>query len=186
MSDTRYNLPAPLSPEEKVERYQSFMDHRKQLHDALIQVSGRYTQWIMTLAGGALALSITYVEKLQPAVASGKWILVASWIMLCVSLLAALLSLQFSADATKKAIRNHDENFGNLMSGSHCPPLANGFTQWTKWCAWISTICFSIGVLLIAAFVSVCPPGNLKPETKPNQDNVRQIIATPADTKAKP
>jgi hypothetical protein len=182
-SDTQ---PEPLTKKQKADLYAYFMDHRKQLHDALVEVSGRYTQWIMTLSGGSLALSMTYVEKFKPESPHGKWLLVVAWVALCVSIVSSLLSLQFSAEATKKAIVNHDKDYEPLMAGFDCPPRANGFTKWTKRCSWISTCSFSFGVMLIAAFVAVCPPSGSTKNIEPIPDHVRKTASPPAPVQPEP
>jgi hypothetical protein len=164
--------------DEEMERYQAFLDHRKLLHDALLQVTGRFTQWSITLAGGALALSMTYVEKINPEVSGGRCFLVTAWLALGVSLIASLASLYYSTEATQKAILDHDEDYRKWLADKSAQQstVRNGFTMATKWLAVISMWSFGIGVVLLAAFVACCPPSNQKQK----QDNAKTDTTTPA------
>jgi len=81
----------------------AYLEARKQYDDAELEVSGRYDTWILTLAGGALGLSITFLEKIAPhpqidTLCWLKW----SWVALIVSLLAALTSLVTSQSAIRE------------------------------------------------------------------------------------
>jgi Ca2+/H+ antiporter len=142
-------------------RYKVHLEHRKMLHDAYLEVTGRYSRAILTLSGGALALSMTYVEKLQTNLSGhGKGFLIASWITLGSSLAMALLALYLSGRATQTAIENNDKEY---VSREKTPDVAtaaihNGFSAWTQHFSWIALLLFLIGIILISIFVGISPP----------------------------
>lgn len=48
------------------DRYEAYSKEREVLRSASLQLGGRYDQWLLTLAGGALALSLVFIEKVAP------------------------------------------------------------------------------------------------------------------------
>lgn len=148
------------SYEEQRARYDAHIDHRKRLEEALIEVSGRFTQWSLTLSGGALGLSITYVEKLTPALNSSRGLLIGAWALLAVSIVSNLFSLHCSGKATHKAIELSDQQLQNWRK-DHTSVFAdavNTSSVWTAWLSMASLVSFSAGITLFCLFVYFCPP----------------------------
>jgi len=71
-ADTTRPKPSELRssrPDCTQEEFGDYLATREQLHQLEIEASGRYDKWLMTLAGGSLALSVTFLDKIakQPA-----------------------------------------------------------------------------------------------------------------------
>jgi hypothetical protein len=148
------------SYEEQLVRYNAHLEERKPLEEALLEVSGRFTQWSLTLSGGALALSITYVEKLTPALAAGRWLLITSWSCLSLSIITNLFSLFLSQKAILKAI---DMSVRRLVIWRKDPIATyaqevNKQSTWTLHLAVASLIFFTLGVIFMCLFVYLSPP----------------------------
>ena len=100
---------------------------RQSYDEAELEASGRYDKWILTLSGGALGLSITFIEKLakNPTPETLFWPKL-SWGCLVISLLAALLSLVTSQSAIrenrKKLDLAYSEKRDPNLSFSRCVP----------------------------------------------------------------
>ena len=148
--------------EDRMARYQSHLEHRKMLHDAYLEVTGRFSKATLTLSGGALVLSMTYVEKLHPQ-PGGRTLLLLSWITLALSLSVGLASLYLSGKATQTAIKNHDKEYVAREGGTQCvvATIHNGFSEWTDRLGVASLLLFALGFLLLSCFVWNCPPTTL-------------------------
>lgn len=147
------------SYEEQWARYAAHMEYRKRLEEALLEVTGRFTQWSLTLSGGALALSLTYVEKLNPAM-DMKGLLIGSWVFLAASIVSNLFSLHCSSKATHEAIELSDRQLQNWRK-DHTAVFANAVntsSEWTTRISMASLISFAAGISLFCLFVYFCPP----------------------------
>ena len=99
---------APLQGEERKE----FFEQRKLLIDLQHQSSQSFDKTIVTLAGGALALSLTFIRQAVPAAIPGTTVFLAlAWLFLILSLLATLLSLFTSQLGMMKACAELDSAY---------------------------------------------------------------------------
>ena len=58
--------PQNLEYDYRKQRYETYIKDRDALRSDSLEVSGRYDKAILALAGGALALSVTFLEKIAP------------------------------------------------------------------------------------------------------------------------
>src|ERR1700741_5492620 len=80
--------PPNLEYEYRKQRYETYTKERDALRKDSLEGSGRYDRAILALAGGALALPITFLEKISPHPAAWTFfILAAAWISLIASVL---------------------------------------------------------------------------------------------------
>jgi len=134
----------PLDPETYIKIRQSY-------DEAELEVSGRYDKWILTLSGGALGLSITFIDKIakNPTSDTLFW-LKFSWGFLVIALLTALLSLVTS----QSAIRENRKKLDSANSDERAPSLR--FPRWfsclTNILNWGSLISFILGVIFLCVF----------------------------------
>jgi hypothetical protein len=138
------DAPEPLSEDVYVSARQSY-------DTAELEVSGRYDKWILTLAGGALGLSITFIEKIAkaPTPETLCW-LKGAWFFLIAALLLALVSLVTS----QSAIRENRSELDAANTEGRAPELK--FPKWwttlTNWLNWTSLASFIIGASLLCTF----------------------------------
>ncbi len=171
------------SYEEQCARYAAHMDYRTRLEDALVEVSGRFTQWSLTLSGGALALSLTYVEKLNPSMNANRHLLIGSWLLLAISIVSNLFSLHCSTKATHKAIEISDQQLENWRK-DHKSVFANAVnasSEWTTWLSMASLISFAVGIGFFCLFVFLCPP-HVRTEHPPSHHGPTTPASAPAAT----
>jgi len=135
---------------ENVEK-DTYLKIRQSYDEAELEVSGRYDKWILTLSGGALGLSITFIEKIaqNPTPGALSW-LKCSWGCLVISLLAALLSLVTS----QSAIRENRKELDLAHSEKRAPSLSfpRWFTNITNGLNWGSLSLFIFGVIFLCIF----------------------------------
>ncbi len=141
-----------MSPNNKQPLEQGvFITTRQSYVQAGLEVSGRYDKWVLTLSGGALAISITFLEKIakNPTPATLPW-LEYSWLFLIACMLTALSSLVTSQYAINENLKMLDfsytrgvpTDFGSLRR----------FTRLTAILNWVSLGSFIIGVALLGIF----------------------------------
>ena len=130
-----------------------FISTRQAYDAAELEVSGRYDKWILTLAGGALGLSITFIEKIakNPTPDTLCW-LKCAWFFLIVALLLALSSLVTS----QSSIRENRSELDSANDQRRAPALnfPRRFTKLTNWLNWTSLVSFVFGVILLCIFSS--------------------------------
>ncbi|MCD6184643.1 MAG: hypothetical protein J7K84_02450 [Deltaproteobacteria bacterium] len=144
------NLSEDNTMNEPIEK-EIYLKIRQSYDEAELEVSGRYDKWILTLSGGALGLSITFIEKIakNPTPDTLFW-LKFSWGCLVISLLAALLSLVTS----QSAIRENRKELDLAHSEKRDPSLSfpRWFTYTTNGLNWGSLFLFILGVIFLCIF----------------------------------
>lgn len=99
------------------ERYAHFIARTNQLDELAFKTSERYDQWVLSLAGGALAVSITFLEKIAPHPAPWTlWILALSWLSFIVSILAGFYAIHHSREAIYREMEIASENYDTFIS----------------------------------------------------------------------
>ncbi len=89
-----------------------YLDYRKNLNDSLYQISDSFDKTIITLAGGALGLSITFIHEIAPHPDPTTLpTLTTAWAFLVAALLSILLSLLTSQRAKVKEIEEVDNAY---------------------------------------------------------------------------
>jgi hypothetical protein len=183
MTDERTQADVTKSPDETPENPSNHNDDReplteevfhswRQRYDSqLVEMSGRYDKWILTLSGGALALSITFIEKIapEPTPASVIWLQVA-WALLVLAMLTGLISLMTSQQAIRQCMKELDDSYQEDRPVNQTFP--KGFSTATNILNWASAFLFCLGVAAMCWFSFV----NMN--TRPTTDNPRGTTMT--------
>jgi|GEM_PF-4500332 hypothetical protein len=94
------------------EMYAAHITNRHNLDDLAFKTSERYDQWVLTLAGGALAISLTFLEKIAPEPAHDTLFLLGlSWLTYILAVLAGFCAIYYSRKAIYRALEIADENY---------------------------------------------------------------------------
>lgn len=116
--------------------------YREVLVEADHQASLNYDKAVMTLSGGALGISITFLKDIVPVpIASTKTLLYISWIALSVSLASILISYLFSMASLRKTIRQVDD--GTIYT----KPTGGFATRLTEFLRILASVGFLVGVI---------------------------------------
>lgn len=137
----------------KNKKYKDYLlDDRKQSVLAERDTAQQFDKAILTLAAGALALSITFINQIapQPKPYSIYWLIIA-WSFFCLSLLSTLISFLTSQAACRKQRDILDEEI--LQSNKKCSNTKdNKAAFWTNLLNYFSIGFFILGVILLIVF----------------------------------
>lgn len=114
-------------------------DERKLLIDVKRDAARSFDQTMITLSGGALGLSLTFVQQLAEKPAQWRAVLISAWLAFgtaLVSILISFLLFQYAIDAR--------------IDGKDQP--ASAWDRWTRRANWISLVSFGSGVLTLLTF----------------------------------
>jgi hypothetical protein len=116
--------------------------YRDLLVEADHQASLNYDKAVMTLSGGALGISITFLKDIVPApLVDTKILLYISWTAFAVSLASILISYLFSMEGLRQTIRQVDD--GTIYSR----PIGGIATILTVILRILAAVGFLVGVI---------------------------------------
>lgn len=123
-------------------------EYRQHLVETLQKVSESYDKTVITLSGGALAVSFTFIKDFVGTnQAENPELLFWSWVLLSISLGSVLLSLFFGTLAFRKAIRQVDD--GTIYNSKP----GGGFGRMTIILHSSGALFLIVGILLLGSFV---------------------------------
>lgn len=143
--------PDPSGEISEETRYKAYVDFRRMYADSNRETSKLLDQSLLTLAGGALGLSLTFIRQVFPSPTLGSLpALLFAWVLFGSCILATLISLITSGHANERTTEQLDEAFygGGLISKPN-----NIASAWTGHANVISMACFINAVWLLAWFV---------------------------------
>lgn len=146
------------------ERYAAHMAERQNLSDLAFKTSERYDHWVITLAGGALAVSLTFLEKIAPHPLRSTLVLLGfSWTAFILAVLAGFCAIHYSRKAIYRTLEIADAKYNHFVSTSseqnpagEAPPiLENPFRKKTECLNKMSLGCLIAGTLFMCAFAMI-------------------------------
>lgn len=150
-----------MSKEDKEQtRYKAYLDQRQSLIDIEVEASKSFDHWVVTLAGGALGLSITFIEKIAPHPGHGTlWLLGLSWTLLLITILVSLTSHLTS----QSAMRRQRDILDSELEKEPETPLTeeerrNRYAAATHWLNISAMVTFAAGIVFLCIFSLLNPP----------------------------
>jgi magnesium-transporting ATPase (P-type) len=132
----------------KQEEYKVYLEERKQLIEAERETAQQFDKAILTLAAGALALSITFINQIAPNPKPHSiYFLVGAWILFCASLLSTLISFLTSQVACRKQRDILDNKISSKKN--------NKAASWTNGLNYCSIVFFILGVVSLIVFSAI-------------------------------
>lgn len=132
----------------KQDEYQVYLEERKQSIDAERETAQQFDKAILTLAAGALALSITFINQIAPHPKSqSKWFLIMAWTLFCLSLLSTLISFLTSQVACRRQREILDQD---ILAKNDVNK--NGAAIWTNRLNYLSIAFFIFGIIFLIIF----------------------------------
>jgi hypothetical protein len=130
--------------------YQVYIDERKALVKAEQACADHFDKGIMTLAAGALGISLVFIEKIAPTPDPKTLnLLYMAWFSLVLSLLATLSSLLTGQYAFRRArVILENKFFPEQTSGNS----KNGWAIFSQILNWSSVVMFITGAITLALF----------------------------------
>lgn len=87
----------------------AYQAQRVEADKVALEIGGRYEKLLTLITGGALVVSLTFIEKIAPTPApESRWIALISWACLGLSVIACLIAISQSQNAQQKKIENLD------------------------------------------------------------------------------
>ncbi len=121
--------------------------YRKDLVERQQKLNESYDKLIITLSGGSLALSITFLKDI---IGSNEiyypFLLLIAWGLFVLSLTSILGEILFGIKAYKKAIQQVDDNT------IHEEKVGGKSSYWSSVAHWIASISLVLGLLSISIF----------------------------------
>jgi len=129
-------------------KYKAFVDERRQLVNAANQSFQFFDKGILTLAAGALGVSITFINDIVSDIKpETKYLLLVAWIGFIISILSTLISFLSSGSGHLK----HIEELQKWYFSENQKTFTRRF-DWPKWLNYTSIGTFILGASLLAAF----------------------------------
>jgi hypothetical protein len=98
--------------------YELYLLERTRLTTAKQEASKSYDRTILTFSGGAIALSITFLEKIAPQ-PDAKGLLYTSWSLLAVAMMSTLYSLLATQRACEQEISDLEKRYEEIVGVSN-------------------------------------------------------------------
>lgn len=141
------------SDSEQDPQRQEYLQHRNYLIATSIDQMGQFDKLIVTLSGGALALSLTFIKDISPnPIPCSKWLIFGAWGFFTISLVSVLLShltshkdMEFEIDKLDDNYKNQEENYNPK----------NPFKKTTIFLNRLSTVTFLLGLFFLVTFASI-------------------------------
>jgi hypothetical protein len=137
-------------------KYQVYLDERNSLIDAKREGTRFFDKAILTLAGGAFGLSLTFIRQSSPNIIPRcKYLLVFAWAGFCISILSTLISFLTSQSACLKQIEILGDEWLAKDDRDKKVNIKNKPAIRTKRLNVISIFAFIIGTICLAWFTIV-------------------------------
>ena len=125
--------------------YTTYLDERRLLIEAEQKGAQQFDKAILTLAGGALAISITFIKNIAPyPKVETIYLLKGAWFAFILSLLSTLCSFLTSQSACRKQ--------RDIIESEESHNEKNKYASCTKWLNIISIISFIFGIFFLSIF----------------------------------
>ncbi len=124
-----------------------YMEERKLLANLEAESYRSFDKALLTFSSGAIALSITFLEKFSPG--SNIHLLIASWLFWLLSILFQLISYYISAKAMREELSILNEQYRDYKSEAKI----NKWTGWPSRTNLIALSSFLIGTILFLIFI---------------------------------
>lgn len=144
----------------EMQRYKVYVEEKRDRDKAALEVTARYTQWVLTLSAGALAVSLAFLEKIVPEPAAATLpVLFFAWLALVVALLGGFYAVHCSCEATMQAREYVDYEYISERRKKDPslpePKFVDKDNRWnvrTERFTYLASWSFGIGVLLLCLF----------------------------------
>lgn len=89
--------------------HEAYVVQRNEADRFALEIGARYEKLLSLVAGGALVISLTFIEKIAPApIPYTRWVILPGWILLAVGVMSSLVAIFQSQNAIQKKIENLD------------------------------------------------------------------------------
>lgn len=123
------------------------VEHRRHLVSAAQKAQDDYDKTVISLSGGALAISFAFLDKLTDGPPFDyQWVLFLAWGSWAISMAVMLFSFFASEQALRRAIHEVDEGKESTAPGGR-------WASATKWLNAIGGFLFIVGLVSLGCFM---------------------------------
>lgn len=159
-----------------------YISHRERLLAGEQYYARSYDKWLLTLSGGALALSMALCKDVVVGTPQGTGWLLASWVLFAAAILITLSCMLLSHGAHEKDVEILDQNYEKHEEDWQRQVSVEQGAQWRRkaigYLNKASLVCFFAGLCLLAYFASLNMEKKGQNDVGPKQP-AEQV--TPAD-----
>lgn len=139
--------------------HEEYLSHRERLLAGVQYHARSYDKWLLTLSGGALALSMTFCKDVVVGTPQDPGWLLASWILFAASIAMILACIILSQYAHDNDVEILDRLYGRNKPGWQAEVHKRQTLQCKRKAIdclnWASLVSFLVGLVFIAIFVAV-------------------------------
>ena len=132
--------------------YERYLQERNALEEARYKTSENYDKALLTLAGGALAISMTFITDIAKTPVS-KGYLITAWLFFGMSIVFHLVNHRLCIQAHDKTIEELDKELEANFTGEKYTGKRNGWAVVTEVFNYINLSLFLIGIVFLGVFV---------------------------------
>ena len=147
---------------------QRLRERRRFLIEAEKEAQGSWDRTLLTLAAGAIGISVAFLRDLAgPGTVETPWALISAWVLWTLTLICVLTSFFTSRNALRYAISETDA----ALSGrpNDLPDRPGGsWTLVTEWLNRIGGVLFIAGIMLLFVFATTNLEAPDEPESRDN------------------
>lgn len=136
------------------QRMQAFLQFRTELMSAREKSYEQFDSAILTLSSGGLGLSVAFLDNVvELETAGATWVLVGSWILFAVAILATMSSFLCSQAAIDRTIEHARAYY--VDDDREALKRRNPFSIATRWLNLAAALFFLLAVSMTIVFVSI-------------------------------
>ncbi|MGD0785395.1 MAG: hypothetical protein ABR969_06250 [Sedimentisphaerales bacterium] len=133
------------------EQYKLYLDYRQELANSKFKVAQDFDKALLTLSGGALGISMTFIKDIVTK-PEYKWILVVSWTCFGLSIIILLLGFYVCRKAYTQEILFLDAIQEKVIKANN---NKNTWSEATEVANISALVFFIIGLILLATFIFI-------------------------------
>lgn len=177
--------------------YEAYLKQRRYLIDAEREAAKSYDRWLLTLSGGALALSMTFIKDVvSPNGVDGPGWLLAAWLTLGGAVALGLVCIYVSQKAHEEFRGYLDDTLEEFQAKSdHAGFWAavrtkeekSRYAWWVGKLNFLSGAAFVVGITLLSYFACMnVPQRSSKPMPENENESTERAAPVEPDTQQEP
>ncbi len=137
---------------ESKKEYERYLQERNALEDARYKTADNYDKAILTLTGGALAISMTFIADIAK-VPTNKFFLISAWFFFGVSLITHLINYRICMFAHNRALKELDKEQELKFNNEEYIASKDIWPTVTELLNYANLVLFLIGIIFLGIFV---------------------------------
>ncbi len=160
--------------------HEKYVEQRQEADRFGLEIGARYEKFLSFIAGGALVVSFTFVEKIADDPVRSSWLILAAWLLLVIGISSTLFAINFSHKALHRKIENLDNEITKQLNPDdkvyqELDTESNPYTTYTNranlWSLWTTIV--GLVALCVFTFLNF-PNTKTEPTAEDNEQQTQQ------------